>query len=44
MQFDFSEVEDVETFISVPEGEHLCQVAEVREGGPGMRAPGGAYA
>lgn len=32
MQFDFSEVEDVETFISVPEGEHLCQVVEVREG------------
>jgi hypothetical protein len=32
MHFDFSEVEDVETFISVPEGEHLCRVAEVREG------------
>mgnify|MGYP001203309291 FL=1 len=32
MRYDFSEVEDLESFVSVPEGEHLCRVAEVREG------------
>ncbi len=32
MKYDFSDVEDVEEFVSVPEGEYLCRVAEVREG------------
>lgn len=32
MKYDFSDVEDVEVFVSVPEGEYLCRVAEVREG------------
>ena len=32
MRYDFSEVEDIESFVSVPEGEYLCRVAEVREG------------
>ena len=32
MQVDFSLIEDVESFISVPEGTYLCRVAEVREG------------
>jgi len=32
MRYDFSEVEDIECFVSVPEGEYLCRVAEVREG------------
>lgn len=32
MQFDFSQLEDGESFISVPEGTYLCRVAEVREG------------
>ena len=32
MRFDFSDVEDIESFVSVPEGRYLCRVAEVREG------------
>ena len=32
MRYDFSEVEDIESFVSIPEGEHRCRVAEVREG------------
>jgi hypothetical protein len=32
MHFDFSSVEDVESYISVPEGVHRCRIAEVREG------------
>lgn len=32
MHFDFSSVDDVESFVSVPEGVHHCRVAEVREG------------
>lgn len=32
MQVDFSLVEDVESYVSVPEGTYLCRVAEVREG------------
>lgn len=32
MRYDFSEVEDVESFVSVPEGRYRCRVAEVREG------------
>ena len=32
MRYDFSDVEDIESFVSVPEGEHLCRVAEIREG------------
>jgi hypothetical protein len=32
MKYDFSEVEDVDVFVSIPEGEYLCRVAEVREG------------
>ena len=32
MHFDFSSVDDVESYISVPEGVHNCRIAEVREG------------
>ena len=32
MQIDFSELDDVESFLSVEEGSYLCRVAEVREG------------
>jgi hypothetical protein len=32
MRVDFSEVEDVQSFVSVPEGEYPCRVVEVREG------------
>jgi len=32
MRFDFSSVDDVETYVFVPEGEHDCRVADVREG------------
>ena len=32
MNVDFSSIEDVESFLSIPEGSYLCRVAEVREG------------
>lgn len=32
MRFDFSSVDDVESYISVPDGVHSCRIAEVREG------------
>lgn len=32
MRFDFSQVEDYESYVSVPEGTYTCRVAEVREG------------
>lgn len=32
MRFDFSTVDDRDSFVSVPEGEYLCRVAEVRPG------------
>jgi len=32
MEVDFSEVEEVEDYQSVPEGSYLCRVAEVRQG------------
>ncbi len=32
MRYDFSTVEDVESYASIPEGVHLCRVVEVREG------------
>lgn len=32
MRFDFSTVDDKDSFLSVPEGEYLCRVAEVRPG------------
>jgi len=32
MRFDFSNVDDVESYVFVPEGEHNCRVADVREG------------
>ncbi len=32
MRFDFRQVHDVESFVSIPEGRYLCRVAEVREG------------
>jgi len=31
MQIDFSTVEDVESFVTVPEGVYACRIAEVRE-------------
>jgi hypothetical protein len=30
MQVDFSEIEDVESFVSIPEGSYVCRIAEVR--------------
>jgi len=32
MHVDFSRIDDVETFVSIPEGVYACRVAEVREG------------
>ena len=32
MRYDFSSVEDIESFVSIPEGRYLCRIAEVREG------------
>lgn len=32
MQIDFSDIEDAESYVSIPEGIHPCRVAEVREG------------
>ena len=32
MQIDLSSVDDVESFISIPEGQYLCRVADVRPG------------
>lgn len=32
MRFDFSQIQDVESFVSVPPGTYRCRVAEVREG------------
>ncbi|HED65353.1 MAG TPA: hypothetical protein ENJ09_07340 [Planctomycetes bacterium] len=32
MQVDFSTVQDVESFVSIPEGTYLCRIAEVRTG------------
>jgi hypothetical protein len=32
MRFDFSQVQDIESFISIPEGIYACRIAEVREG------------
>ena len=32
MHFDFSQVQDIDSYISIPEGVYVCRVAEVREG------------
>jgi len=32
VQFDFSRIEDIDSFVSIPEGRYVCRVAEVREG------------
>ena len=32
MRFDFSSVDDVDSYVFVPEGEHRCRIADVREG------------
>jgi hypothetical protein len=32
MHFDFSQVEDIDSYVSIPEGVYACRVAEVREG------------
>jgi hypothetical protein len=32
MNYDFSEIAEGESFVSVPAGTHLCRVAEVRKG------------
>ena len=39
MRYDFSDVEDADSFVSVPEGEYACRVAEVREGQSREGAP-----
>lgn len=31
MKLDFSQIEDAESYVSIPEGTYLCRVAEVRE-------------
>jgi uncharacterized protein DUF669 len=32
MHYDFSQVQDFESYISIPEGTYDCRIAEVREG------------
>ncbi|MCY3002121.1 MAG: hypothetical protein NTV21_09980 [Planctomycetota bacterium] len=32
MHYDFSQIQDIESFVSIPEGPYYCRVAEVREG------------
>jgi hypothetical protein len=32
MHFDFRQVQDIDSFVSIPEGVYVCRVAEVREG------------
>ena len=32
MNYDFSQIEDIESFVSIPEGAYFCRVAEVRSG------------
>lgn len=32
MHFDFRSVDDVDSYVSVPDGVHVCRIAEVREG------------
>lgn len=32
MQIDFSRVEDLESYASIPEGTYLCRIGDVREG------------
>lgn len=32
MHYDFSQVQDTQSFISIPEGAYDCRIAEVREG------------
>lgn len=32
MQVDFSEIQDVESYVTVPAGVYVCRVAEIREG------------
>ena len=31
MKLDFTQIEDAESYVSIPEGTYLCRVAEVRE-------------
>lgn len=32
MHFDFSQVDDIDSYVSIPEGVYACRIAEVREG------------
>jgi hypothetical protein len=32
MKLDFTNVEDAESYVSIPEGTYVCRIAEVREG------------
>lgn len=32
MHYDFSRVQDTQSFVSIPEGQYACRIAEVREG------------
>jgi hypothetical protein len=32
MHYDFSQVQDTQSFVSIPEGSYDCRIAEVREG------------
>lgn len=32
MKIDFSSIEDLESYVSVPDGTYACRIAEVREG------------
>jgi hypothetical protein len=32
MKLDFSSVDDLESFVSIPEGTYLCRIVDVREG------------
>ena len=32
MRYNFAEVEDIQSFVSIPAGVYDCRIAEVREG------------
>lgn len=32
MHFDFSQIQDIDSYVSIPEGAYVCRIAEVREG------------
>lgn len=43
MQIDFSHVDDIDSYVSIPEGSYVCRIAEVREGVTREGSPRWAY-